>query len=343
MGIQKTNLTDEKIKNILQKQYNIKIINIKKIDRGTSNLFKIETEEDKYVLKEFISKRNEKNVIKEANIINFLKQRNILVPRYIKTVNGKYYIKNEGRIIIVEEFIDGYVIEDNTGDKEQVIQCANILGRLTKELSDYIELSDENILEKYFSLKRVHLGINKMKRLKDNIKEENIYKEQIIKDINYRIEILKEIVNDFDFNIVNKLTMLNSHGDFCSQQLIYNKNNEPTIIDFEKAKKLPIVWEVVRSYCFIDKEAKDGDININTLVDYFKEFTKYIKLNKYDLKYAPYLYLLQLASSTYGYKEYNEDFNQKKLLKFAFFRTNLCRSLNEKKEEISIKLLSNIK
>lgn len=109
------------------------------------------------------------------------------------------------------------------------------------------------------------------------------------------------------------MTMLNSYGDFCSQQLIYNDNKKTTIIDFEKAKKLPIAWEVIRSYSYIDKE-----FNIGNLVNYFKEFFRYVKLNEYDLKYVSYLYLIQLASSTYGYKEYNDDFSQKELLDFAF-------------------------
>ena len=131
--------------------------------------------------------------------------------------------------------------------------------------------------------------------------------------------------------------MLNSHGDFCTQQLIYHEETEPTIIDFEKAEKLPIVWEIIRSYNYADREIK-----INTLVDYFKEVTKYIKLNEYDIKYAPYIYLLQLISSTYGYKEYNNDFSQIELIEFAFFRTKTCKRLYENAEEISSKLIKNI-
>lgn len=342
MGIEKTNLNDKQIKDILEKEYNIKVINITEIDRGTSNIFKIETEKEQYILKEFIRKRKKETIIKEINIINFLKERNIKVPRYVQTVKGDFYIENEGRIIIVQEFIDGYTIDNNTGNYKQVIECANILGKLIKELIEYPELSDENIIEESFSKNRVYLGIEKMKKLKDNLKENNIYKDQIENDINYRIKILKEIARDFDFDIIKKITILNSHGDFCSQQLIYNKNQEPTIIDFEKAKKLPIVWEIIRSYSYIDKNAKDGNIDIKNLLDYFKEFSKYIKLNKYDLRYASYIYLIQLASSTYGYKEYNDDFNQKELLNFAFFRTNLCKNLYKNKEEISFKLMQDI-
>lgn len=337
MGIQKTNLNEEKIKNILKKEYNIKALKIAKIDRGTSNIFKIKTEQNKYILKEFISVRKKETIIKEINIINFLRERNINVPKYVKTKSGYYFTENEGRIIIVQEFIDGYTVDNNTGDYNQVMECANILGKLTKELMDYPELSEEDVIDKNFSKNRVYQGIEKMQHIRDTIKEDNKYKEKIEKDLNYRRKILEKIEKEFDFSIVKKLTMLNSHGDFCSQQLIYNDNKEPTIVDFEKAKKLPIVWEVIRSYSYIDKE-----FNIENLVDYFKEFTKYISLNEYDLKYVSYLYLLQLASSAYGYKEYNDDYSQKELLNFAFFRTDLCKKLYENLEIIGTKLIEKI-
>lgn len=335
MGIQKTNLNNNKIKNILESQYNIKALKITKINRGTSNIFKIQSDKNKYIIKEFISERTRETIIKEINIINFLQERNINVPKYIKTIDNKFYTENEGRIIIVQDYIDGYTVEDNTGNYEKVIECARILGRLTKELMEYPELSEENIIEEQFSENRIKKGIEKLEKLKSSIKNDNKYKKQIIDDIDYKIKISKEFINNFDFSIIKKLTMLNSHGDFCTQQLIYHDTEEPTIIDFEKAKKLPIVWEIMRSYSYADKEIKNGNINTNTLSDYFKEVTKYIKLNQYDLKYAPYVYLLQLISSTFGYKEYNNDYSQIELIEFAFFRTRLCKSLHDNLEEIA--------
>ncbi|MEG1597834.1 MAG: hypothetical protein RR359_06145 [Bacilli bacterium] len=75
---------------------------------------------------------------------------------------------------------------------------------------------------------------------------------------------------------------------------------------------MPIVWEIIRSYSYIDPVAKDGKIDVNNLVSYVKEFSKYITLNKYDIKYMPYLYLIQLLSSTFVYKQYIAD-NSKKV------------------------------
>lgn len=343
MGIQKTNLDNKKIKNIMQKQYNINALKITRIDRGTSNIFKVESNMGEYILKEFVSKRKKETIIKEINIIEFLQNKGLNVPMYVKTVNNYFYTEHEGRIIIVQRYIHGYIIKDNTGDYKDVMKCAKILGELTLALMDFPELSDENIIEEQFSKNRIYLGIEKMEQLKNELRKDNEYKEQIAKDILNKIKIAKEFKDKFDFEIIKKLTMLNSHGDFCTQQLIYHDKEEPTIIDFEKAKRLPIVWEIMRSYSYVDKDAKDGEINVDTLLDYFKEFNKYINLNKFDLKYAPYIYLLQLIGSTYGYKEYNNDYSQKELLNFAFFRTKLCRNLYENAEIISHKLIENIK
>ena len=62
------------------------------------------------------------------------------------------------------------------------------------------------------------------------------------------------------------------------------------------------MWEIARSYSYIDKKAINGNIDVKNLVDYTKEVSKSITLNKYDLKYLPYVYLIQLARSTFGYE-----------------------------------------
>lgn len=342
MGIQKSNLNKEKIKQILEQEYNINAKKITELDRGSANLFKIEAQEGNFILKEFNKDRTAEIVQKETNIINFLRERKIKVPKYMKTTAKNFYTQNAQRIIIVQEFIDGYTMGDNeVEDYERIIESATILGKIVKELKDYNGLGEEGIIEKKFSKETIQQGIIKMQKLKAELKEDNQYKEKFKQDLNYKIKIAKEIEKNFDFSIIRKLTITNTHGDYCILQLIYNDEQETTVIDFERAKKLPIVWEIMRSYSYIDKEAKDGELNINKLVQYFKEFSKYMKLNEYDLKYAAHVYLIQLVTSTFGYKEYNDDYNQTGLLKFAFFRTNLCRFLYENLNKISDELSNN--
>ena len=49
-------------------------------------------------------------------------------------------VKYENEIIILQKFIDGYTIENNTGDHDKVIESATILGRIIKELQKYKKL-----------------------------------------------------------------------------------------------------------------------------------------------------------------------------------------------------------
>lgn len=335
-------LKNTEIKNILIGKYNIIPTNITAINRGTADIFKIETKNKKYILKQFIEGRELNLIEKEINLIRYLKEKNIKVPIYIKTKDEKFHIKYNNRIIIVQEYIEGYTIKDNGADYTRTIECAKILGKLTQAMKGYKELTEEGIMEKSFSKDSLEKGIIKMKNFQNDIKSDNKYREIFYKDMEYKIKIANKLLETFDFNVISKITVYNTHGDYSMQQLIFNDNNETTIIDFERAKKMPIIWEIMRSYTYIDKEAEDGFLNLDTLVEYFKEFSKYIKLNKYDLKYAPHVYLIQLSTSIFGYKEYNEDYKKESLLNFGFFRTNVCKYLYNNLDEISDKLIQEV-
>lgn len=321
MAIQKSNLDDIEIRNLLEKEYNIKAKNIRPINKGTANIYNID---NKYILKEFSEDRKKESILKEIDIINFLTKK-IKVPKYIETISKQFYITKYNRIIIVQEYIDGYTIENNTGDYEKVIESATILGKLLKVFKEYKELDDERIIEKWFSKDYIQNGLKKMQELKKNLNYNNKFSKKIEKDLDDKIEMSKYILENFDFSIINKMTMQNTHGDYSVQQLIYNNEKGTTLIDFETAKKMPIAWEIIRSYSYIDNQAKTGKMNLVIFKEYVREVMKYVKLNEYDLKYGIYLYLIQMLGSVYGYKQYNENFNNEDILNFAFFRTNMCR------------------
>lgn len=336
MGEQKTTLNPIKIKELVKNKYGINVKRIEPINRGTANLYKIQSKDKDYILKEFTSKRNKQTIIKEINVIKFLKSQNLKVPEYIKTIEGDFCTENEGRVIIMQKFIKGYEIKNNTGNFEQTMKSAEVYGKLVKNLAKYPEMSTEKIIETNFSKDRTISQIEKMQTLLKKCEEvqSQQIKEQIQKDLKFKKLVSQELLDYFDFSIINKITMMNSHGDYSVQQLIFDETEQPTIIDFEKAKKLPIVWEIIRSYCYVDKDAANGEINIETLKQYFQTVQEYVELNQYDLQYAAKIYLVQLISSSYGYKEYLDDNSHDELLQFAFFRTKTCRYLYKHADEI---------
>lgn len=336
-------LSKDEIKNIIEDNYNISVNNVIEVNRGTADIFKILSDNENYILKYFSEGRTKESIIKETNIINFLASKNIKVPTYIKTKRGEFYITYSNRIIVLQKFIEGYTMENNTGDYNKVIESARILGKMTKALEEYNGLEEDGIFKKSFSKISLENGIVKMKDLQNNLNIDNPYKEEFYNDLKFKIDVAQELLEKFDFKIIDKMTIKNTHGDYSVQQLIYNDDGETTVIDFETAKKMPIVWEVMRSYSYVDKDAANGELNIKTLIEYFKEFSKYIKLNEFDLKYAAHLYLIQLIASTFGYKQFNDDYTKTTLLDFARFRTNLCKYLYKNLDNISKKLLEEIK
>ena len=85
MSIYKSKLNEEKIKNILQEEYQIIAKKIEKIEKGTANIYKIFAEdEQKYILKEFDESRKEESIVKEIQIINFLRSSSFVLNIYIK-------------------------------------------------------------------------------------------------------------------------------------------------------------------------------------------------------------------------------------------------------------------
>lgn len=325
-------LNKEIIKKIVNENYGINITNIKRINRGSANIYNLD---NKYILKEFTSDREVLSIEKEFNIIKHLNNKGLRVPTYLETKEGKCYIIYKGRIIIIQIFLDGYTMENNTGDYDKTIESATILGRLSKALETYNLETEYN---EYPSKEELEKGIEKLNDLASKIKDDNPYKDKIINDLNRKVEISNELLN-FDFDALKKVTLKLCHGDYSVQQLIYCDEKETAVIDFETVRTMPINWEIIRSYSYVDKECKDGEFNLNTFIDYVKEVMKYINLTEYDLKYMPYIYIFQLVSSTFGYKQYNNDYSKTNLLDFAFFRTNLCNYLYDKLEIISNELL----
>ena len=58
------------------------------------------------------------------------------------------------------------------------------------------------------------------------------------------------------------MTFKNCNGDFSIMQFIYENEKIKAVLDFERAKYMPVGWEIIRSYTHIDEQCKDGSFNI---------------------------------------------------------------------------------
>jgi len=338
--LEPTVFSKQEIINQIRNKYNICITKIEIESRGSANIFYVYDDKDKkYVFKEFESACNEENVMKEIKIINHLRSDGIKVPKYIPTINNDYYFKYKNRTVILMEFIDGYTKESNTGNKSQVIESAQILGKMLKSLESFEDMPEDN-LEKWIDNSKLKFGKEKFVEILKEIEyvpdDENI--NQIKLDLNVRIDIINSLQQN-DYSEMKNLTMKNSHGDYSIMQFIYKNEKVEALLDFAKARKMPITWEIIRSFTYIDEDSKNGNLNLDNLIEYIRKVLEYVELNKYDLKYMPYFYLIQLVSSPFGYEQYLKDNTQKKLLEFAFWRCKMSKTLFYRLDEISTKLV----
>lgn len=335
--IENTVFSIDEIKSQVLKNYNIVINLVEHEDRGSANIFYVtDVENNKYVFKEFESRCTEEKISQEAEIIYFLKEKGFCVPEYIKTVDGKFYFKCTDRIIILMKYIYGYTKNPNTGTYQQIMECANLHGKVTKVLESYEKLEIVDI-KKWYSKSCIIKARNKYNELLERLGSSAL--EQKIKaDLQYKLNLLDEL-DKFNLEDIQYMTLKNCHGDFSIMQFIYDNEKIKAIIDFERAKYMPISWEIIRAYTHMDMKCSDGNVDIGNLCDYVKIMMEYIELNKYDLKFMPYIYLFKLATSSYGYEEYINNSELTDLLEFGFWRTKICKNIYDNLKKIEHNLV----
>lgn len=305
--IEKSELNEKIIKYEVKKHHNLNIIKIEIINGGNANIYKLtDIHKNQYILKEFQSKFNSKMILKEIHVINHLRKKKLPVPEYVTCTNNQMYFEYEGKVVILQKYIEEKTKDKYTGNIQNLLESAKYLGLIVNALEDYPydDMFKSNI-KKFTTTEDIEESIEKYKALIFQVTKDDIYGEEIKRDLNDKIEMLKKIKKDQTIIKITNITIKKTHGDYNVLQLIYDpKDNIKAILDFATAGELPIVWEIARSYNYMDKECKNGTFNIDNLVLYIKEFMKYSSLTKEDLKYLPYIYLIQLLSSTYGYKQY---------------------------------------
>ncbi len=315
---------EDSMKSFLQQNYHLEVFQVEVLNRGSANLFSLN--DNQYILKEYQSRYDVESIKREVEVIRHLRHKNMPVPVFLPNVRNEFYTKYRNRLIIVEEFIDGEVKNNHTGDAISLIDSAQMLGRLVVALEDFKPSLPVTDVKKWFLQETVDKSIQKYEELLC-IVPENFYCTQIKMDLKDKIEMLRNFDMYDIFDKLDKLTIKNTHGDYNVLQFIYQGNKIKAVIDFASVTKMPIVWELIRSYSYIDRNAIDGEFDLNHFKKYVQEFCEFVPLNKDDIQCMPYIYLAQLLHSDYGYKQYFKDYSKVSLLEFGFFRTKLCKYL----------------
>ncbi len=339
MALEESVLTREDIETLLTLEYGIHLVNHSQLSFGTANCYKIICAEGEFFLKEYQSRFTLEDIEREAKLVEFLISKEYPTAGFIKTLKGNYGTMHEGHAIGVQEYVSGETYE-NELPHSLLLESAAYLGRLHQLLKDYPLKTDMD--DKWVQGFSVQKACAQCDELLDTIEKDKSdpYYERIREDLAYKNELnlsLEKMKRYYD-----GITYLSTHGDYSACQLIGENGRIKAVIDFSSAVSLPIVWEIMRAYIQSSSACKDGRrFDLDDFLLFVKEYLKYAPLTRSDLKAMPYVYLFQLGRSYYGFKEYllTKASNKDKLIEFAFWRTDICRQIGERAEEISAALL----
>lgn len=339
MAIQKSVLNESIISELLLKQYGISTERAERIGLGTANCYRICSQKRKCFLKEYQGTFSEEDLQREVRLNDFLVSASFPTAAFIPNIDGNRYIRFCDRYIVLQEYIEGKSYADHNLPDEILFQAADLLGELHEILRGY-ELPvkmDRTWVEK-FSVKQ---ACDDYDMLLDRVKEigDKAVRERIREDLVFKKELLSRIEPYGRY--FDKVHYKPTHGDYSAMQYLCADGEITAVIDFASATRLPAVWELMRSYMqsAVDMETPEK-LDVEKFCAYVRRYLRVSSLSKEDLRGMPYIYLYQLGRSRYGYKEYLANVeNRDALLKFAFWRTDTCRMLARRADEISQMLM----
>lgn len=279
-------------KNLIETNFNIEILKLSLIDShfGTE-IYSAETPDGKYFVKKLpIHMRGVEN---EKAITDFLYANGISVPILLKTKDNKDVLKFDDFQITIQTFIEGKGLRISSATGEFLASQAELLGKINLVLKDYKKLPVR--FDKKFVNKKI--AVSKCKKYKAEFETVKANcTESVEKNWLSQIKHLERI-SSFKID-TRKLTYANSHGDFNIRQIVASGENL-TVVDWSSACKLPICLEVMTSYVFATAKSKNGYIDANEFKEYIATYSKYFKLNDYDLKMMPYVFYFWHAMCNY--------------------------------------------
>ena len=338
MSLEKSVFDKDKMQTFLLQEYGFHLNEMRHLPMGTANCYEISCEEGKYFFKEYQKQFNIDDVKKETEVVEFLYSKGFPVARFIKTISGNSCFLFEGHAVCIQEYLEG---ESYLNDlpHELLKDSAKYLGILHSTLKDYpMETRLDEKWAESISVDSVNKKYDRLISALENEKSDPNY-SRIKEDFLFKKELFGHIEEMKKY--FSGITYTPSHGDYTACQLICDGDHVKAVIDFSSASKLPAIWEIMRSY-IQSGACRDGQtFDIGDFAQYVKEYMKYAPLTKRDLEAMPYVYLFQLSRSGYGYEEYLIDKTENKddLLKFALWRTDICREVYKNADAISEALL----
>ena len=304
------------IKNIIQKHFNIEVLDYKLIGQGyDSNAYLINNE---YIFKIKYSANKKKGYEKEKAIYDFLNQN---LSTHIKIPNIEYsYISNELSILGYKE-IKGTFLNPK------------LYATLSKEEQTNLKQDIATFLKKMHNLDYTNIGSYTISNKENVLEEYQLLKDTIYDSLsNIEKQYIESFMNRFNSTDIFDGKKCLCHNDFSCNHLLLDENNKLCgIIDFGDAGIIDEYCDFI--YLLEDSEEEIGqDFGLEILqlygnidIEKAKEYQDIVE------QYYP------IETIIYGIKNNKEDFIQKGR-KEIYIRSNINKEHTNKEIETTREL-----
>ncbi|MBP3337869.1 MAG: phosphotransferase [Lachnospiraceae bacterium] len=305
---------------ILKQEYEIDVQSIEQMTTGVGgDTFKVQAPDGKFIIK--IADANEMNHPEtEPEVCEHLLKKGLAVSKFLKNKTGSYVtLYDEKRICHIQRFVEGNVFSANAVPDWFMEQSPLLLGRIHNALQDFKQLP-VGIGKDFFKYMTPQNAKQSYINSYEAAKERG--EDRILEDLEFRINFTEKIA-DWNFD-VDKLTCLNSHGDYTVNQIICGDNQINAVIDWTSACVHPAIWEITRSFYLSEPTCVNGELNETKFKKYVDRYCSEVALTQYDKDNLLSLYYYQLGVCDY-YAQYlsAEEGKKEEYLSQARFATRV--------------------
>ena len=332
-----TILNFERIAEIFATRYGIAgvISAIELPGSSTAHVWKVETPTAGYILKEFTPHFSLERVAHEPDLVMHLRRQNLPVAEFFATLAGDYTWLLEERAISVQSMLSGTPGQQCAASKDMLENSVKLLADLQLGMRDYPDLSENlnaaTLARRYDTAVRLAKFEHFMDLAQNLPASER--RDRILSDLSWKISRV-EHANQISFDL-NAFTYGNTHGDYNTGNLLLQGSTITGVIDFTNACRMPLVWELLRSYIMSSPECANGVIDIDSFAQYASWYGEKIPLTPYDLSMAGKLTYFQSVHSSFGYQEFlvNGVENADSVLGYAAWRVQIAQWLEAHMED----------
>lgn len=299
----------EQLRMRLYKLYEIEVETMEPIENGAGGLTYIVTDSSETYVVKYPSDNEMNHPDVEIKVCEMLIEKGIPACKFILNKQGKMLSTDEnGRRFTVQHLYEGTTYAYNEAPCNMQKESAVMLAKIHIAMKN-MERIPVGIGADFFKYRKPkYMNDSYIVALQQAI---NNGDTAIADAIRSNMRIVKEMP-DYEFD-VNKFSCGNTHGDYMISQLIWKESKINGVIDWTCVCKHPYIWEIFRSYVFMAPEVKQGEIDIEALINYIRNYMEVSSLNAYDMENAGNLFYYFLAVCNF-YGQYYDSLSKNRYI-----------------------------